>query len=136
MGGTLLDHFADGGRGIDFHGRQITKPIHLPRILPELLSKCIGKIIALHNKLLLPSYIKCRSTRVRADEQDRFTDLGELHGEGAGCGCLADTAFPAAEDPFQGFLGLNSGVLVWRRYLVEDVLQRRRQVFVHFSWFV
>jgi len=37
-----------------------------------------------------------------------------LHGEGTGCGCLADTAFSAAEDPFQGFLGLFSGVLAWR----------------------
>lgn len=49
-------------------------------------------------------------SRIRTNEQDGFTDFGELDGEGAGAGGLTHTTLTTDKDPFEGLL-------------VEDVLE-------------
>lgn len=43
---TLFDHLLDGARGVDFHGKQVVKPVDLGRVLGELLTKSVGEVVS------------------------------------------------------------------------------------------
>lgn len=45
LGLTLLDHLLDGARRVDLHGVQVVEPVHLRRVLGELLPKRIGQVV-------------------------------------------------------------------------------------------
>lgn len=73
---------------IDLHSAQVGEAINQSGLLTELLAESIAKIMG----------------RVCGNEENGLADTGELDGEGAGSGSLADTTFAADEDPAEGLL--------------------------------
>lgn len=74
--------------GINLHGAEVVKAVDEAGLLAEFLRKGIRQVVR----------------GVGRDEQHRAADLGELDGERARGGGLADTALAADKDPAEGAL--------------------------------
>jgi len=73
------DEVLDAAVGINLHGAEVGVAVDEAGVLAELLVEGVAEVVR----------------RVGGDEQDRLARLGELDGEGAGGGRLADAALAA-----------------------------------------
>ena len=80
---TLFHHLLDGTRRVDLHREQVVEPVHLCRILGELLAECVREVVCRICRLdlcpqLLPSFM---DGRVTYNEQHRLPTACQLDGQ-------------------------------------------------------